>query len=66
MKITERRVVYSTWYETEYSKNGWESHGWHFDNGEYILDDSWSMVTHLRIDKFGNPLIGLAEKETEI
>lgn len=28
MKIIERRLVIQEWYETEYSKTGWNSHGW--------------------------------------
>lgn len=67
MKITERRIVIQDWYETEYSKTGWDSYGWVFkDNGANAEVESWTIVEQLQIDKFGNSWLGVAEKETEI
>lgn len=64
MKITERRVVYQEWYESEYSTTGWDSHGWHFEDGTF--DNTWEIVEHITTDKYGNAWVGIAEKETEI
>lgn len=65
MKITQKRVVYQDWYETEYSKTGWDSHGWQFyDGGEF--DETWLVVSQFLFDKFGNPRGGISVKETEI
>jgi hypothetical protein len=66
MKITERRIVEQQWYETEYSKTGWDSHGWVFKDDYQGLVSSWDIVVHLSVDKFGNSWLGIAEKETEI
>ena len=70
MKITERRIVMQDWYETEYSKTGWESQGgWRFlDSPDYGEIDGygWTIVEHLRTDKHYNPTLAIAEKETEI
>ena len=64
MKITERRIVEQDWYETEYSKTGWDSYGWRFDDGSYNL--GWDVVEIIRSDKYGNPILAIAEKENEI
>lgn len=64
MKVTERRLVYQDWYETEYSKTGWDSHGWYFDDG--VIGPNWEVVEHLQSDKFGNPIVGIAERKTTI
>jgi hypothetical protein len=67
MKVTERRLVEQSWYETEYSKTGWDSHGWHFkDSGWLMYEIEWTIVEHLDYDKFYNPILAIAEKETEI
>ena len=66
MKITERRIVRQDWYETECSKTGWESHGWYFNDGSLINPIDWEIKEHIHLDKFGNPIYGIAEKETEI
>lgn len=67
MKITERRIVRQEWYETETTNTGWDSHGWEFlDSGASALYNKWDIVEHLESDKFGNPILAIAEKETEI
>ena len=66
MKITELRLVFQEWYETEYSKTGWDSYGWRFkDDGNYISDD-WKTFSILNNDKFGNEILGIVQKITEI
>ncbi|MBC5864635.1 hypothetical protein [Flavobacterium turcicum] len=65
--VTEKRIVEQEWYETEYTKTGWESQGgWYFKDTREPMDSSWNIVEHLDSDKFGNPLIAIAEKETEL
>ena len=64
-KVTERRIVTQEWYETEYSKTGWDSHGWFFDDGRTI-GTAWTVVEHIHTDKFGNPFIGVAEREADV
>jgi len=65
MKIVERRIVEQFWYETEYSKTGWDSYNWEFkDTGGNPKVQGWTVVEHLKYDKFGNPILGIAEKET--
>lgn len=64
MKVTERRVVSQDWYETEMTKTGWDSHGWFFNDGSYMGTD-WTIVNHIQLDKFGNPLKGIAEREVD-
>jgi hypothetical protein len=66
MKVTERRIVRQEWYETELSKTGWDSHGWWFRDDGGSMSDEWTIVKYLHLDKFGNPWIGIAEKETTI
>ena len=65
-KIVERRIVTQDWYESETSKTGWDSYGWRFDDGTSYLGhrENWEIVEHIKSDKFGNPTIGIAEKET--
>lgn len=65
MKITERRIVTQEWYETDTTKTGWDSHGWTFDNGEQV-GDGWIIVQHIHLDKFGNPIAGVAEREVVV
>ena len=64
MTITERRIVYQDWYETECTKTGWDSHGWYFDDCGFT--EYWTVVSHITTDKFGNTWVGIAEKETKI
>jgi len=64
-KITEKRIVRQQWYETETTKTGWDSHGWFFDDGNKI-PENWTIVEHIHLDKFGNPFLGIAEKETRV
>lgn len=67
MQVTERRLVIQDWYETELNKNGWDSNGWEFkDSGGSALYNKWNVVEILQSDKYGNPILGVAEKETEI
>ena len=62
---TERRIVIQDWYETEFSKTGWNSHGWSFKDSGHHIDSTWTVVEHLDINKFGNPILGIAEKVFE-
>lgn len=62
--ITEKRVVYQEWYETEYTKTGWDSHGWCFDDGTQA--SGWDIIEHVQSDKHYNPTIGIAERKIEI
>lgn len=65
-EIIERRIVTQEWYETEFSKTGWDSQGWRFDDGTYIEHrENWTVVEHIRTNKFGNPIIGVAEREVK-
>lgn len=66
MKIKERRVVIQEWYETELSKTGWDTHGWMFKDDYQGLLSGWEIVEILQSNKYGNPVIGIAEKEIEI
>ena len=59
--IEERRVVYQEWYETEFTKTGWDSHGWMFDDGRDVFLEGWEVVLVVQSDKHGNPTIGVAE-----
>lgn len=62
MKIVETRIVYQDWYETEYSKTGWDTNtGWYFKEGD-IYNFDWEIIKILHHDKFGNPLIAIVEK----
>jgi hypothetical protein len=65
IEITERRLVEQDWYETELSKTGWASHDWIFKDTRAIMDNSWNVVKILDSDKFGNPLLGIAERSIE-
>ncbi len=65
LEITERRLVEQDWYETELSKTGWSSHDWVFKDTRTIMDSSWNVVKILDSDKFGNPLLGIAERSIE-
>lgn len=65
MKIIERRIVYQDWYETEFSKTGWDNNGWRFDDGRLIGTD-WTIVQILHSDKYGNPFEAVAEREVDI
>lgn len=61
--MTERRLVVQDWYETEYNKNGWDSHGWVFKDDYQGILTGWNVVEVLQSDKFGNPALAIAEKE---
>lgn len=62
----ERRIVRQEWYETEYSKTGWDGYGWYFDGGEYMDETDWTIIEYIDSDKFGNPIIAIAEREIKI
>ena len=65
VKVIERRIVTQDWYETEMTKTGWDSHGWIFDSG-HTMENDWTIVEHLYLDKFGNPFKGVAEREIDV
>ena len=65
MEVLERRVVRQEWYETETTKTGWDSHGWVFDSGEQMGND-WYIFDHIHLDKFGNPLVGIAQRKVNV
>lgn len=65
MIVTEKRLVEQEWYETECTKTGWDSHDWFFKDSRNPMDSSWTIVELLDYDKFYNPTLGIAEKETE-
>lgn len=73
MKVTERRIVYQYWYEP-ILKFPWEDKklvsvsGWRFNKNKQrdYVDGTWNIIEISQYDKFGNPVIGIAEKETEI
>ena len=64
-KVIERRIVTQDWYETETTKTGWDSHGWRFDDG-LIMGNYWTIVEHIYLDKFGNPIKAVAEREVDV
>jgi len=64
IKVKERVIVRQEWYETDTTKTGWDSHGWYRENE--VIDSSWTVVAHLGADKYGNPTLGVAEREVEI
>ena len=69
MKITERRIVTQDWYETECNKTRWDSHGWVFKDDGLSMSNEWNLVEYLEyldVDKYGNPILGVAEREVEI
>jgi hypothetical protein len=66
MKVTERRIVTQDWYETEANKNGWDSHGWFFFDDGKTMGTAWTVVEHIHLDKFGNPFVGVAEREVDV
>lgn len=66
MKITEKRIVTQEWYETECTKTGWDSHGWVFKDDYQGILSGWTITELLYYDKFYNPILAIAEKETEI
>jgi len=65
MKITERRIVTQDWYETEKTKTGWATHGWVFSDGRSV-GTAWTIVQHIHLNKFGNPFVGVAEREVDV
>jgi hypothetical protein len=67
MKVTERRIVAQDWYKTEMTESGHDSHGWRFDDGSYIEHrNNWVVVNVIYSDIYGNPIVGIAEREVEI
>ena len=65
--VEEKRVVMQIWYETDRTTTGWGSQGWFFDdNGHDIEGTGYEVVEILENDKFSNPIIGIAVKNTEI
>ena len=66
MTIIEKRLVSQDWYETEFSKTGFESHGWIFKDDRTPLGEHWEITEFLDTDKFGNPILGIAEREHTI
>jgi hypothetical protein len=64
-KVTERRTVWQAWYETDTTKTGWDSDGWYFKDMSRMGAD-WTIVHHQYLDKFGNPIKGIAEREIEV
>ena len=65
MTITERLLVRQNWYETECTKNGFDSHGWEFVHFGGFDEDNWEVVEILDFDKFYNPVLGIAERTVE-
>jgi hypothetical protein len=63
--ITEKRIVEQEWYETECTKTGWDSHDWFFKDSRELMDNKWTIVEILDMDKHYNPILAIAEKETE-
>jgi len=66
MIITERRIVTQDWYETETTKTGWDSNGWVFNDDCRQVGESWTIVKYLNSDKYGNPTLGIAERESVV
>lgn len=66
MKVTEKRIVEQDWFETDTTKTGRDSHDWFFKDTREPMDSSWTIVEHLDSDKHYNPILGIAEKETEL
>lgn len=62
MTVTEKRIVKQEWYETEDSKTGWDSHGWVFDDNGQTMPNSWTITQYIKLDKFGNPYLGIVVK----
>lgn len=66
MIVKEIRLVYQEWYETEYSKTGWDTNtGWYFKEGD-LYNFSWEIVKVIEENKHGLPTIGIAEKLTTV
>ena len=59
--VREKKLGTIQWYEDEYSKTGWENHGWVFEDGEEINDD-WGLRKIIDFDKFGHPIAGIFER----
>jgi hypothetical protein len=58
MIITEKRLIRQEWYETEYSKTGFDTHGWYFNDGDLMCPIEWVIKEHIKSDKFGNRILG--------
>jgi len=66
IKITERRIVTQEWYETDTTKSGWDNNGWSFFSDGRIMGTAWTVVHHIHTDKFGNPFVGVAERDVDV
>ena len=66
MKVTEKRVVEQDWFENDVTKTGWDSADWFFKDTREPMDSSWTIVEYLDSDKHYNPILGIAEKETQL
>lgn len=66
IKIEEILLVRQDWYETETTKTGWDSHGWTFEDTGNSITHGWDVYKILSTDKFGNPTLGIAQKETAL
>lgn len=66
MEVTERRIVYQEWFETDETKTGWDSFGWFFRDEGISMNDEWTIINHIRQDKHGRPTLAIAEKTTTI
>ena len=66
MKVTERRIVMQGWEETGMTKTGWYSFGWQFNGDGHLVEDDWNVVHILQSDKYGNPILGIAEREVDV
>lgn len=64
--IIEKRIVKQDWYETDVTKTGWDSFGWTFNDDNLPMPENWIITEYIDSDKFGNPILGIAEKETNI
>ena len=64
--VTETRVVMQEWYETEYTKTGWDSFGWRFSDDGTTMDHNWEIQEHLSMDKHYNPTQAIATREVKI
>ena len=64
--IKEIRIVCQDWIKNSDSKTGWQSlGGWYFKDDNTPMPENWHII-YQAFDKFGNPIIGIAEKFTTI
>jgi len=61
----ETRIVYQDWFLDEDEKTGWIGYGWQFKDDDTFMDETvWNIIEHLDSDKFYNPILAIAEKQT--